>query len=279
MKIKFLGTAAAEGFPAVFCNCDYCKKARELKGKNIRTRHQTLINDDMLIDLPADTYMHALNNDLRLDKIKYLLITHSHGDHLYPQELAMYAGPYGHNHQVEKIKIFCGKGSEQKLINFISPFLSAYKDIMEVIVLECYKETDIGDGYKITALPARHLIGDDSRIYIIEQKGKKILYAHDTGLLYQEVFDYIENNKVRLDFISLDFTNGSLITPDDGTHMGVCQIEKVLKSLVKIKAIDDKTIKYVNHYSHNANPIQEEYEALVNPLGFNVAYDGEEVKI
>ena len=24
MKLTYFGTAAAEGFPAVFCNCDYC---------------------------------------------------------------------------------------------------------------------------------------------------------------------------------------------------------------------------------------------------------------
>ena len=55
MILTFLGTAAAEGFPAVFCNCDFCKEARRLKGKNIRTRSQTIINDDLLLDLPADT--------------------------------------------------------------------------------------------------------------------------------------------------------------------------------------------------------------------------------
>ena len=56
MKLTFLGTAAAEGFPAIFCNCEYCKEARKLGGKNIRSRSQTLINDDLLIDLPADSY-------------------------------------------------------------------------------------------------------------------------------------------------------------------------------------------------------------------------------
>jgi phosphoribosyl 1,2-cyclic phosphodiesterase len=30
MKLNFLGTAAAEGFPAIFCNCEYCKEARKL---------------------------------------------------------------------------------------------------------------------------------------------------------------------------------------------------------------------------------------------------------
>ncbi len=49
MKIKYLGTAAAEGIPAIFCECKICKKARELGGKNIRTRSQALINDDLFI--------------------------------------------------------------------------------------------------------------------------------------------------------------------------------------------------------------------------------------
>ena len=76
MKLSFLGTAAAEGFPAIFCNCEYCKEARKLGGKNIRSRSQTLINDDLLIDLPADSYWHFINNGIEGDKIKYLLITH-----------------------------------------------------------------------------------------------------------------------------------------------------------------------------------------------------------
>ena len=28
MKILYLGTGAAEGVPAVFCNCDTCREAR-----------------------------------------------------------------------------------------------------------------------------------------------------------------------------------------------------------------------------------------------------------
>lgn len=37
MKIKYWGTGASEGLPAVFCDCENCQKARRLGGKNIRT--------------------------------------------------------------------------------------------------------------------------------------------------------------------------------------------------------------------------------------------------
>ena len=33
MKITFLGTAAAEGIPALWCECPICQQAKELGGK------------------------------------------------------------------------------------------------------------------------------------------------------------------------------------------------------------------------------------------------------
>ena len=86
MKIQYLGTAAAEGYPALFCQCDSCERARELGGKDIRTRCQALVDDKILIDFPADTYMHALLHGFCLDKIETCLITHNHSDHLYPAD-------------------------------------------------------------------------------------------------------------------------------------------------------------------------------------------------
>ena len=50
MKLKYLGTAAAEGYPAMFCNCENCRKAFAKGGKNIRSRIQALVEDALLID-------------------------------------------------------------------------------------------------------------------------------------------------------------------------------------------------------------------------------------
>ena len=35
MKLQFLGTAAAERIPAMFCACDTCKRALRAGGRNI----------------------------------------------------------------------------------------------------------------------------------------------------------------------------------------------------------------------------------------------------
>ena len=68
MRIKYLGTAAAEGVPAIFCSCEVCKKARELGGRNIRTRSQAIIDDRLLIDFPPDSCVHFMTNSI--DAIK-----------------------------------------------------------------------------------------------------------------------------------------------------------------------------------------------------------------
>ena len=61
MKIKFLGTAAAEGIPALFCDCRVCQNARRVGGKEIKTRSQAIVDDKILIDFPADTYTNLPN--------------------------------------------------------------------------------------------------------------------------------------------------------------------------------------------------------------------------
>ena len=87
MKITYLGTAASEGLPAPFCTCPVCQKARQEGGKSVRTRTQALVDESLLIDFPPDTYLHWLRNNFDFLKVTDLLVTHSHMDHWYPDDL------------------------------------------------------------------------------------------------------------------------------------------------------------------------------------------------
>ena len=46
MEIKYLGTAAAEGVPAMFCNCSFCNAVRSAGRGEVRTRTQVLIDGE-----------------------------------------------------------------------------------------------------------------------------------------------------------------------------------------------------------------------------------------
>lgn len=68
MKLTFLGTAAATAMPLPFCNCNLCRVAKRLKGKDIRRRASIVINDDILIDLGPDWINSCYQFDVRFSK-------------------------------------------------------------------------------------------------------------------------------------------------------------------------------------------------------------------
>lgn len=88
MKVRYLGTAAYEGVPSLFCQCRVCKESMKKGGRNLRSRSQMLVNDDLLIDFPPDTVWHAHKYGIDWSKIGNCLITHSHSDHLYPEDIS-----------------------------------------------------------------------------------------------------------------------------------------------------------------------------------------------
>ena len=76
MEVVYLGTGAAEGIPALFCECEFCRRARTGKEK-IRSRAQILIDGELSIDFPPDAFYHNAAFGAELSKIRYLLVTHS----------------------------------------------------------------------------------------------------------------------------------------------------------------------------------------------------------
>ncbi|MBO5269974.1 MAG: MBL fold metallo-hydrolase [Clostridia bacterium] len=265
MKLTYLGTAAAEGFPALFCNCQYCAIARRLGGKNVRTRSQSLVNDDLLIDFPADTYHHFLQNGIEGDRIRYLILTHAHSDHLYPKDLSMRHGAFAHDMRVPTLTVV---GSEKTL-----SVIGAAPRHTETVTVKAFETLELG-AYRVTALPARHMPGGDALFYVISDGEKTLLYAHDTGYFYEEVFSFLAERKLRFDMISFDCTNVDLPISDEGSHMGFPNIGRVLDRLKAIGAADGETTVFVNHFSHNANPLHSVLCARAEEYGYGVSYDG-----
>ena len=72
-----------------FCGCEVCKKSRAAGGKNIRTRSQAIIDKKLLIDFPADTYIHMLLNGIELEKIHTCItVSYTHLD-VYKRQLSI----------------------------------------------------------------------------------------------------------------------------------------------------------------------------------------------
>lgn len=276
MKLKYLGTAAAEGWPAVFCNCDHCKRARKAGGQNIRTRSQSIINNDLLIDFPADTNHHMLKNNLDLSAVKYLIVTHSHIDHFAPLDLLMRSKSYyAHNLTEEKLFMYSNESVLKKYNKMLADYNGEPNDQNIVSAfLPLYTPTKLGQ-YTVTALKANHAPGQTAYIYLIDNGKSTLLYLHDTGRLYDEVYDYLIENNIKADLVSLDCTFGLL--KSGGGHLGLdsCQIER--DKLIENGIADKNTRMIINHFSHNGKAIYDEMVPIAKKLGFDTSYDGMEV--
>lgn len=277
MEIKYLGTAAAEGFPALFCECDTCKRARVLNGKNIRTRSQAIIDNKLVIDFPADTYFHMLSNGIDFGAVEHCIITHAHSDHFYPADFEMrrvgftvppksttlnvYGAQAVYDRTNETIKTF-GLDEDNRVVSHkINPF-------------DSFKIMD----YTITSLPADHDPESDPVIYLINDGTKTLLYAHDTGIFETSVFDWIKDNSIFIDYISLDCTAGLLEGWERG-HLGFDTCVKLVNMLKEAGAANEKTGVCLNHFSHNCLATYDELLPIAQQQGFDVSYDGKTVII
>lgn len=277
MKLKYYGTSAAEGWPALFCNCESCKAARIEKGKNIRTRCQALVNDDLLLDFPPDTYLHVLNYGLDLDKVKDILITHSHEDHLYIEDLANRQPGYCPVRAPHILNLY-GNNEVKKLYDKSHEidYNQGLDKVVKMTEIFEYKPHNIGN-YTVYPMLADHKQGEKCFIYIIvDEVGKTLLYAHDTGYLKEECWEFLKNFK--LDLVSLDCNHGK--ENSERNHMGIECCKKVKDRLIKEGYTKPETKFVLHHFSHNCKFLNhEEIVKAASNYGFLVSYDTMEVEV
>lgn len=279
MKIKYLGTAAAEGIPAMWCNCDFCNYARKVKGKDFRARTQAIVDGDLLIDMNADTYINSVRFGVDLSAVKNILITHSHIDHCVPFDLAMRGEGYAKDVKEKDICIYGSRYVKEKYDRLMEGCIDKVTaSHIGFCVTEAFKEYKAGD-YTVTPLPAEHTYPETAFVYLIEKAGKSILYFNDTGMNVKETLDYLEKRKKPLSFIGFDGTYGTAKAGKYGGHMSLFDAAEVFEEMKKRGIADENTKRCVTHFSHWNMLPQEEMQALADRFGFSVCYDGAEYDV
>lgn len=270
MKLKFLGTAAAEGIPAFFCPCPVCETARSRGGREIRTRSGALIDGEILLDFPPDTYAHMLRFDLPLHRIASLLVTHTHTDHFAVRELELRHRIFANLPAEAPALTVYGGATVGETLRALPLDLTGRVAFAE---LKAFESADIG-GYTVTPLRADHMKDEDCFIYHVERGGRRLLYAHDTGDFPEDTWRWLAGRNIGL--VSLDCTFAG--RDYSRGHMGFPANLRVRDRMRAVGAAVEKTIFVCNHFSHNGGMNHAELVEMARPEGFAVAWDGMEAQ-
>lgn len=255
MKILFLGTSAGWPLPRLGCNCKLCL-SKDPKDK--RTRPAILVNETILVDAPPDIYHQLITHGVDTRKIKALVLTHAHPDHI----LGFYDLTHLYNREEKEPKLI----TTQEVLNGlrlvhrwpIAPFKPEIITPPEMIEFE---------KVKIGLFPVEH-----SRLpcFGVKMKGKGVfVYLPDIKRLPKSKRRPLRD----VDLLVLD---GSSL----GKH-GQTRIHQSIEEGIRL-AHDLKPKKvYFTHIGHITGTHEELEDFVIKEGGrnFHVAYDGLELTL
>ena len=229
------------------------------------------------MDFPPDTYLHFLREPaLDLSAVKHLLITHSHADHFYPEDIVLRC-PCFSTTLTGKLHVYGNAKMADRCRALIaaSPPSFGAGDFLEIHTLEPFVTVELG-GYRVTPVLADHAAGEDSFLYVIQREGKTLLYGNDTGIqLCQETWEALAG--FCFDLLSLDCTACDRSVARN--HMGVPNNQALVERLTLLGAVNHQTQVVITHFTHHKALTQQQLEALVQPMGWRVAYDGFQITL
>lgn len=267
MKVRFLGTAAFEGIPAMFCRCELCGKAMASGGKDVRTRTSVTFDDELKIDFPPDTFTHMIRDKLDLEKLKDIVFTHSHSDHLYPEDMVARLPGYAQS-EAHAIHVY-GNGKVLSRIGQVMNENGGDRGKFVYRLVKPFERVELQTA-AIVPLPASHDPGETCLLYFIEKDGRNVLYGHDSGTFPDETRTWLSG--CRIDLAILECTMGH--ADYRATHMNVEAVLETKERMQREGALGPDSVVVVTHFSHNAGLTHADLTGLFEPHGIRVAYDG-----
>lgn len=282
MKILYLGTGAAEGVPAMFCNCENCQEARRRGIEEFHSRSQTVVDGVLGIDFPPDAYYHALLYGVDLAAVRYLLITHSHMDHFYAHDFILRGYKYAKTLETP-LDIY---GNEEVCAVFqectrreLRPEIA---QTIRVKAVQPFQPFSVG-GYTATALKAQHSKAETAYVYLLEKDGKSYLHLTDTGRLPTETLDYLEGyfkgKEKCVDLVTFDCTFLFWTAGEVSRHMGLGDNAVMREEFLRRGIADGSTRYLITHYSHNSAPLKENLERARKEFSVEPTFDGMEIEL
>lgn len=268
MKIRLLGTGAAEGIPAFYSDTRVSEYARCHGGKDVRTRSAAVLDDRIKIDFGPDTMAQIHRERLDARDWDAIVFTHSHDDHFAVTELQYFLYPFSTLDRMP-MPIY----ANESICARIEAQYPCWP--FELHATHSFESTELCD-YRLTPIRAHHMDDEDAHNLIFERDGKVLLYGTDTGVWLEPTWEFLAGR--RLDLLVLECTSGRIHSDYDG-HLAQDTFTEVLERLHRIGCLDSASKVVSTHHSHNGETTHDELCGMLEPLGVTVGYDGLEMDI
>jgi phosphoribosyl 1,2-cyclic phosphate phosphodiesterase len=307
VKLTFLGTGAAEGYPALWCRCERCLIARERGGRNLRFRSSLLINDDLLLDPGPDTVAAGVRLCVDFAAVQAALVTHPHTDHLEPSTFFWRRKGFVGT-PLPMMDVYASGASIARLTQREGRTVDPGPLQLRMRQIGAFQRFSVSTGdaapdprfedraaetpttprrtYDVWTFGANHAEPQmEPVIFAIRQttgpeaEGRAapatLFYATDTGPFSDETWaalDTLRAEGVTFAASAIDSTLG--LGADGKAHMTIRQMAAHQEMLAERGAFALGARRFAHHFSHNGTPPYEELSALLAPQGIESSYDG-----
>ena len=272
MEITFLGTSAAEHYPALWCRCDNCERARNSGGRNIRTTSSIHFNKTCLIDFTSEEFIQAKKFGIDIINSEFLLVTHSHEDHFSPHLLRWRI------QNASNIPVLYTWGN-QCVYNSLMKGLRGFSledCAIKYEILKPYREYTYKNIHFVPLIASHEDINNSpGLIYWVGVDNHSFLYAVDSGPCNDRTRDYIRG--LHVDAVIMEETFG--FKNGNKNHMNWDSAMREVQFFMESGIFKNSPKVYWTHMSPHSNPLQYEMEKMLQGSFVVPAYDGMTITI
>lgn len=287
-QLLFLGTGAAQGIPAAYSPQ---MRSPPTDSRNIRSRSSVLIDDSYQIDAGPDSWYQLLREQKSWDSLEHLMITHTHSDHLYWENVLQKSG--ARDHKGGPLNIYLSEVAKKWFLhtlffskNLKAPLEEEIHDLEYELSpayhfhqLTLWQEIQIGE-FRVTPVLGNHTgrMPEDHahNLLLKDSSGTQILYAVDTGFYSEESFEFLHGNKI--DVLIMDCTFGARTDRAEypAGHLDCKSFIRMVARLEKNGTLRGDTRIIATHINPDQGWDHEEMDAFWKTTDYNVitAWDG-----
>ena len=187
-------------------------------------------------------------------------------DHFFTGNFGMRADPFSGKQPPPTLHLYGPQDVARLLAENYSDLEALHLDLQTVHAFDAWASGE----YRFTAYRAYHALESlEALFYSVDDGQRAFLYATDTGPFPEDTRQALAGRS--FEAVILEETLG------DGQydqHLGFDFFLEHVHWLRSEKILKPGGRVFAHHFSHAGNPVHAELEAILNPYGVEVAYDG-----